>query len=165
MSMRCLRGLHQGLAVAALLVGSTLVPQARGQEPSNPTIDLPATVSEIEIGGSGKYLIMHFSDLRKLAVFDFSQRKVVKYISVNDSDVKFAAGAEKLFVYLGGSGVISRYDPKTLKPIAVRIQDARNLASTPKGLFDCGDVLRPSADGRREWTEARPHPGRCRQAP
>lgn len=78
-------------------------------------IPLPETVDEIDVGGGGRYLALYFKALRKIGVFDVNQMKITGYVSATDADTKFAAGATKLIVVSGDSGVISRWDLATLK--------------------------------------------------
>src|SRR5262249_52499720 len=42
---------------------------------------LPSTVSDVAVGGGGRFLILYLSRERKLAIFDVNTARVVKYLS------------------------------------------------------------------------------------
>jgi len=76
---------------------------------------LPGTVGAVALGGGGRFLFLHLPAQRQLAVFDVNEAKVVKYLPVAEDNPKFAAGAEKLVVYLPGANVLQRWDLATLE--------------------------------------------------
>jgi hypothetical protein len=76
---------------------------------------LPGSVSDVCVGGGGRYLILNIPQQRKLAIFDANEAKVVKYISVGGDGVKIAACIDKLIVLLPGSNVIQRYSLATFE--------------------------------------------------
>ncbi len=78
-------------------------------------IKLPAPIDDVVVGAGGKLLIFHIKKLQQLAVFDVSQAKVVKYLTLASNDISYAAGREKLFVGLRDSRVIQRYDLATFE--------------------------------------------------
>lgn len=71
---------------------------------------LPEPARSLRVGGGGRFLILHFSKARKLAVFDANEAKIVRDIAVPDENVLFAAGMTKLVVVLPGSKEIHRYN-------------------------------------------------------
>jgi hypothetical protein len=75
---------------------------------------LPAPVGDVTVGGSGRYLVMSLPKVRKLAVFDAASR-TLQYLSAGEGEPKLAAGADKLMVLLPESGILQRYDLKTLQ--------------------------------------------------
>jgi len=88
-------------------------------------LKLPAAISGTALGGSGDLLLLHFAELRKIACFDFRSRKIVKFIPVPDNDAKFAAGANKLVLYLPETQVLSRYDLATFgRELTVSVTDS-----------------------------------------
>ncbi|MEX2216001.1 MAG: tetratricopeptide repeat protein [Phycisphaeraceae bacterium] len=96
------------------------VPQAVAQQPSamaklkTTEVKLPSTAEEkVALGGGGRYLILHFKQLRRLGVFDLKENALAGYVSAADDRVMFAANATHLFVCLGGSGTMSRYKLET----------------------------------------------------
>src|SRR5262249_4494493 len=74
------------------------------------TYKLPEKASALRVGGGGRFLILHFKASKKLGIFDVSAGKIVREIPVAEEDAFYAAGMNKLLVYLPGSGVILRYD-------------------------------------------------------
>jgi hypothetical protein len=76
---------------------------------------LPSTVDDACVGGGGRFFILHLARERKLAIFDVNEAKVVKYLSVAEDGVKFAAGLTKLFVVSPNSGVIQRFSLVTFE--------------------------------------------------
>jgi hypothetical protein len=72
--------------------------------------NLPDTVAGVAVGGGGRFLVLHFSKLHKLGVFDVNEAKIAGYVPVDDSSVSFAAGMNKLLVYQPGGGILLRYD-------------------------------------------------------
>jgi hypothetical protein len=78
-------------------------------------VSLPSAVADLCAGGGGRYLVLHLPGQRQLAVFDASAAKVVKSLPVGDDRVKFAAGRDKLFVHMGGSGTLARWSLTTFE--------------------------------------------------
>jgi len=76
-------------------------------------VELPATVDEVDVGGGGRYLGLHFKTLRKIGIFDVNTLEIAGYLPANEDDTKFALGATKAVVVSGDRGVISRYDLAT----------------------------------------------------
>jgi hypothetical protein len=79
------------------------------------TVNLAANVEDLAVGGSGRFLVLYLPKIRKLALFDAEQAKVVHYIPVAEDGVKFAAGKDKLVVILPTSGVIQRWSLATFE--------------------------------------------------
>jgi hypothetical protein len=77
------------------------------------TIGLPAAVDDVDVGGGGRYLALHFKTLRKIGVLDVNTLTIEHYIPANEDDARFAAGATKLLTVSGDRGVVSRYDLAT----------------------------------------------------
>lgn len=71
---------------------------------------LPAPADGIRVGGGGRWLILKFGSLRKLGIFDCQEAKIVRYVSLSEDDAAFAAGMNRLFVYLPAAQVIQRYN-------------------------------------------------------
>ncbi len=76
---------------------------------------LPDAVDEICVGGGGRYLCLYFKALRKIGIFDVNELKITNYVPASGADTRFAAGATKLLVVSGDSGVVSRWDLETAK--------------------------------------------------
>jgi WD40 repeat protein len=75
---------------------------------------LPAPVSDLAVGGGGRYLILHFPKLGKLAVFDVNQAKITQFIPVED-EIKFTAGLDKLILVSPSKLVLKRYSLHTFQ--------------------------------------------------
>ena len=60
-------------------------------------------------------LVFHFKQLQKLAIFDLTQAKIVRYIDLPGDDVCFAAGADSLLVVFSGQKLLHRWSLKTLE--------------------------------------------------
>jgi hypothetical protein len=80
---------------------------------------LPAPVSDLAVGGGGRYLILRLPAARTLAVFDVTRTRIVHSIPVADDDIRFAAGQDKLLIVHPSSGLVQRWDLNTLKREAV----------------------------------------------
>jgi hypothetical protein len=76
---------------------------------------LAAPVTDVAVGGGGRYFVLHQPSLRKLAVFDVNTGDVVGSIPAEDDVVLFTAGAKKLFLTLGNTSVVQRYSLETLE--------------------------------------------------
>jgi S1-C subfamily serine protease len=61
-------------------------------------VRLTGTVSDVAVGGGGRYLILRLAGKKKLAVFDVQQGKVAKELPLLDEVVHFAAGAQQFVV-------------------------------------------------------------------
>jgi hypothetical protein len=76
---------------------------------------LPGAVSDVAVGGRGRYLILSLPALDRLAVFDVNTARVVKYIPSGGKNAKFAAGADKLLVVRGDTDTIERWSLTSLE--------------------------------------------------
>jgi len=81
--------------------------------------DLPASYTDVAVGGSGQYLIFRLDTLKKLAFFDVFQREVTQYVDIETSDVRFTAGAKEFFVAKRPENVIERWSLESFKRLAV----------------------------------------------
>jgi hypothetical protein len=113
---------------------------------------LPAALADVALGGGGRFLILHLPSVRKLAVFDTQQAKIVRSIDVPAGDVKFAAGMDKLIVIFPSDNVIQRWDLTTFEreqsaPLPVN-GVIRGLAL---GSASHGPLLLVTSPNAREW--------------
>jgi hypothetical protein len=76
---------------------------------------LPGAVTDVCVGGAGRFLILHLAQQRKLAVFDLNKAQIVHYISVAEDKVKFAAGKDKLLIMYPDKHLIQRWSLTTFK--------------------------------------------------
>jgi Trypsin-like peptidase domain len=89
------------------LAGRALRPPLEKDKTVRP---LPASVTDVAVGGDGRYLILHLARLNKLAVFDVNAAKVLHWIPVTEEGVLFTAGLEKLLVALPKAAIVQRWD-------------------------------------------------------
>lgn len=80
--------------------------------------DLPASYSDMVVGGSGKYLIFRIDALKKLAFFDVIERKVTQYVPIESSDVRFTAGANEFFIATRPQNVLERWSLDNFKRLS-----------------------------------------------
>jgi len=92
--------------------GDSIVPFA--DEPGVHTIKLPAPYTEADVAAGGKYLILNLPSMRKLAVLDLFERKLVKYLDVGGHGI-CTAGADKLIFVLPSQGLIQRWSLDTFE--------------------------------------------------
>ncbi len=76
---------------------------------------LDAPIANVAVGGGGRYLVLHLPKLKKLAVFDVNEARVVKLLAAPDDRVKMTAGLDKLVLALPGTRTIQRWSLKTFE--------------------------------------------------
>ncbi len=76
-------------------------------------IKLPASTPGFVVGGGGRYLVMRFETLSKLAVFDLCTAKIAYYVTLEDAETMFAASLEKLVLVSPSKMTIARYNLAT----------------------------------------------------
>jgi serine protease Do len=93
------------------------VPDAAGAEivQGPATIQFPDPVADLVVAAGGRLLLLHLPKQRKLAVFDVNEAKIVRHIALGEDNVKFAAGKDKLVVFLPGAKLLQRWDLKTFE--------------------------------------------------
>lgn len=96
--------------VAAAPAAATAVPATA--RPAT-TIEFPAPVERLIAGGGGRYLVGFIETLRQIVVVDVVERKVVKYIPVDEEEVLLAVGATRFVALLGKKGTLQRYTLST----------------------------------------------------
>jgi hypothetical protein len=74
------------------------------------TIKLPKVVDEIKVGGDGRFILLHFKELRKIGLLDLNVANIVHYFPANEDDTVFDAGKRKLVIASGVKKTIARYD-------------------------------------------------------
>ena len=91
---------------------------ANGQEPPSlerRIAELPGSIIDLDVGGSGRYIVMRFRDARKLHVFDLMTESFSHAIPVVERNVLFAATQDKLIVLSVASHLLQRWDLATGK--------------------------------------------------
>jgi S1-C subfamily serine protease len=80
---------------------------------SRQTVQLPAPMQQLVVGGSGNYLVAALPSIKQVAIVDVAARQIAKLVPVEDSNPLLAAGKTKFVVLERGQGTLSRYDLKT----------------------------------------------------
>ena len=78
-------------------------------------LTLSAIVTDVRVGGAGRFVVLEMKSLRKLAILDVNQAKIVGYIPLRDDSTVFAVGATKLVMVSTESDTVSRWDLATQK--------------------------------------------------
>jgi hypothetical protein len=78
-------------------------------------VKLSGTVSDVAVGGGGRYLILRLSGKRKLAVFDVQKGEVAKELPLLEEVVHFAAGAKQLLVVYPNTRLIHYWSLEKLE--------------------------------------------------
>lgn len=76
-------------------------------------IKLPGAVDDVCVGGGGRYLIAQLKTLKQVAIVDVADKKVVKYLPIDDDQFRIAAGKTKLIVAMCSKNMLTRYDLAT----------------------------------------------------
>lgn len=97
---------------SGFFVGPILSPTFAGERAVRP---LPSAIGDLAVGGDGRFLVLFLPKIHKLALFDIGAARVVKYIPVEEDDVKFAAGRDKLVLFLPKSNVLQRWSLETFE--------------------------------------------------
>lgn len=80
------------------------------------TVGLPGKVGDVAVGGGGRYLVLHFPERKKVAVFDVCTARIVREMDVIAHDAVLAAGMNKLVVVSAESRVLNQYSLPGLEP-------------------------------------------------
>ncbi|HEV3204408.1 MAG TPA: serine protease, partial [Gemmataceae bacterium] len=108
---------------------------------------LPATIGNVAVGGSGRYLILHLPQIRKLAVFDVNLARVVHYLALAEDNIKFTAGAEEILVVLVNSNLLQRWSLTTFERKAIVPLPTKGIVKAMcMGSASIGPVLIHSSD-------------------
>lgn len=117
------------------------VAPVNNEPPKKETIRFPAPYDRVKLGGSGRYLIFNLRSIRKLAVLDLHERKVVKYLDVGNL-ATFAAGADMIVVLLPAQKVLQRWDLKTFKlDSSIKLETLAETQIVAMGSASQGPVL------------------------
>jgi Putative Ig domain len=80
------------------------------------TVMLAGTISDIAVGGGGRFLALKSDDSRELAIFDVNEVKVVKKIPLASASALIAAGATTLVIAYPADQLMERWNLDTLTP-------------------------------------------------
>ena len=78
-------------------------------------VKMPAAIDDLCFGAAGRFMVLGFEGLGKVAVFDVFAGKIVGYLPTQGHGLLFAAGAEKLVVFDPQTATIQRYALEGLK--------------------------------------------------
>jgi S1-C subfamily serine protease len=78
-------------------------------------VPLVGPVDDVAVGGGGRYLVLHLSGKKKLAIFDVQEGKVAKELPLAEEPCHFAAGAERLVVIYPNAKLIQQFSLKTFE--------------------------------------------------
>jgi hypothetical protein len=80
-------------------------------------VKLPGTAGAVSVGGNGRYIVLHFRDLRQMGIFDASKGTFALGSELVDGhDVKIAAGQNRVAA-LTDRNILRVYSLPDLKPI------------------------------------------------
>ncbi|MGO9601597.1 MAG: WD40 repeat domain-containing protein [Isosphaeraceae bacterium] len=78
-------------------------------------------ISDVTVGGGGRYLLLTLKESRELAIFDVSAAAVVKRVPLASSDVLVAAGAKTFVIAYPVQRLIERWDLATMARRGTRL--------------------------------------------
>ncbi|MGC3967916.1 MAG: SHD1 domain-containing protein [Pirellulales bacterium] len=119
---------------------ATTVEQVPGER-STHALKLPAAFDDVVVGGGGRYLVVRLKSLRQAAIVDVREKKVVKYLPVDDDQFYIAAGNTKLVIVSGSKNVVSRYDLATGARELTAAYSGKSVQSVAMGSSSEGPVL------------------------
>ncbi len=97
------------------------IPDARltpgnGQEAEPPLLRRPGgTISDVAVGGGGRYLLLTLKDVQKVVVFDVNVADFVKTISLPSPNALVVAGARKFLIAFPDEKLIQCWDLASLQ--------------------------------------------------
>ncbi len=116
------------------------------------TIPLPAPLDDLTVGGGGRYLILSLKSLRKLAVFDMNEARIVHFIPVDSDDYHFASGARLVILYREDHHVIERWSLDTFqRELTMAAPNWPALRDMKMGSASGGPVVIELQDGSIKW--------------
>lgn len=119
------------------------------------SIPLPGTITDVVVGGNGRFLLCYLRELKKIAVFDVSQAKIVGYLPAADDDTKVVAGATRALVFSISQGVVARYRLDTLqREVSTTIPTPDSIQYAGMGAGTEGPVLIRTAKGTGQLDSA-----------
>ncbi|MGB0598750.1 MAG: hypothetical protein ACPGLY_18845 [Rubripirellula sp.] len=119
--LREAESLGEIVTIEMIAGGDVAPPKPAAPEPMNEwkvVYEMPATYSDVAVGGSGRYLIFRLDSLKKLAFFDVMKREITQYVPIESSDVRFTAGANEFFIATRPQNVMERWSLDTFKRLS-----------------------------------------------
>lgn len=126
----------------------------RREIPQNPfvrangdSIPLPAKFEDVIIGGAGRFLFFQMGVLKKIAVFDVNERKIVRELPLEEADSRIAAGAEHLYIAVRRENVLQRWSLDGFKKeLTVKLPFTTPVEEIATGSHATGVIYAGSAD-------------------
>jgi hypothetical protein len=143
----------EGLPIAGLLpvpVVGLRSPEIRPAPLEGDKVErlLEAPVSDVAVGGAGRYFVLHLPRVQKLAVFDVNAAKVVGSIPIPEEDARFTAGLEDVVVVLPRAKTIERWSLRTLeREVAATLPVKGVIKAVAMGSASKGPLLVHAAVG------------------
>ncbi|HUG70247.1 MAG TPA: serine protease [Pirellulaceae bacterium] len=120
--------------------GTQIIPQRLEHEPAR--FDLPEPLSDVTVGGRGRWLVLKLLDSKQLAIYDVSVGEIVQHISLKSEPALLAAGLEKLMIVYPRMGTIERWNLTTLSQEASqRVESVANVNAVVMGSGSRGPLL------------------------
>jgi len=100
---------------------SIAIPVARLTPENRPAAEPPlvcrteGAITDVVVGGAGRFLLLTLHDARKLAVFDINAADIVKTIPLPSSNVLVTAGAKKFLIVLPDEKRLEHWDLTTME--------------------------------------------------
>jgi hypothetical protein len=103
---------------------------------------LPASLSDIVVGGGGRFLLVTIPSLRKLGLFDANEGKLVHYFPLAGDNARVAAGREHLFIAYPEANILQRWNLYTRqKELTVAAPFQQAIESLTMGYDSHGPIL------------------------
>src|SRR5204863_378399 len=64
-------------------------------------VELPAPVTDVAVGGAGRFLVLRLAERGQLVVFDAGEARIVHTIPAGGDQVRFTASMDRLVVFTG----------------------------------------------------------------
>lgn len=111
------------------------------------TVRLPAAFEDVIVGGAGRFLFFQMGTLKKLAVFDVSEQKIVHELPLEEADSRIVAGAEHLYIAVRRENVIQRWSLDGFeKELTVKLPFRSPVEEIATGSHVTGVIYAGSAD-------------------
>jgi hypothetical protein len=90
---------------------SAILPPDLGTDKVNRV--LPGPIEDLAVGGGGRYLIMHLPTARQVVIFDVNAAEIVQTIRLSETQLRLAAGQDKLMILQPASNLLHRWNLET----------------------------------------------------
>jgi len=109
---------------------------------------VPSTITDLAVGGGGRYIILYMAKDHKLGIFDLNEDRIVRYITLTADNIKSAAGQTKIVVVLTDTNVIQRWDIATgERDLSIPLATKGKIKLLSMGSASDGPILVGFEDG------------------